>query len=158
MPGIVKLRDISEEDLPLFFEMQLEPEANRLAAFTAKDPADREAFMNHWRKILADQEIIKRSILFNDQLCGNIASFIRGSEREVCYWIQEQHWGKGIASNSLQEFLTLVSERPIYARVVKDNQGSLRVLEKCGFVPYGSDRGFSNSRGMDVDEVLLKLV
>lgn len=36
------LRDVVEDDLPLFFEFQMDPDANALAASTAKDPANRE--------------------------------------------------------------------------------------------------------------------
>jgi hypothetical protein len=38
----VRLRDVMEDDLPLFFEQQLDPEANRMAAFA---PRDRDAFL-----------------------------------------------------------------------------------------------------------------
>jgi hypothetical protein len=45
----VLLRDVIEVDLPLFFDQQLDPEANRMAAFTARN---RDAFMSHWTRIL----------------------------------------------------------------------------------------------------------
>jgi RimJ/RimL family protein N-acetyltransferase len=47
--------------------------------------------------------------------------------------------------------------RPLYARVAKDNIASIRVLEKCGFTIYGEDKGFSNARGVEVEELILKL-
>ena len=47
--------------------------------------------------------------------------------------------------------------RPIYARAAKDNIGSLRVLEKCGFMIIGEDTGFANARGKEVEEFLLQL-
>jgi hypothetical protein len=34
----VLLRDVTEEDLPAFFEHQLDPDANRMAAFTSSNP------------------------------------------------------------------------------------------------------------------------
>ena len=37
----VQLCDVSFDDLQTFFEMQLDPIANRMAAFTAKNPSDR---------------------------------------------------------------------------------------------------------------------
>ena len=48
----VKLRDITEKDLPIFFEQQLDSMSNYMAAFTAKDPTDKDAFLDHWKKIL----------------------------------------------------------------------------------------------------------
>ncbi|NEE38241.1 GNAT family N-acetyltransferase, partial [Streptomyces sp. SID7982] len=32
-----------------------------------------------------------------------------------------------------------------------------RVLEKCGFVVTGTDRGFAQARGEEIDEVLVTL-
>jgi hypothetical protein len=48
----VVLRDVTEENLPIFFEHQRDPEANRMAAFAARD---RDAFMAHWTRILGDE-------------------------------------------------------------------------------------------------------
>jgi RimJ/RimL family protein N-acetyltransferase len=50
-----------------------------------------------------------------------------------------------------------VPVRPLRARAAADNAGSIRVLEKCGFVVTGRDRGFANARGEETDEVLLTL-
>jgi RimJ/RimL family protein N-acetyltransferase len=47
--------------------------------------------------------------------------------------------------------------RPIYARAAKDNIGSLRVLEKCGFTIIGEDNSFANARGREVEESLCQL-
>jgi len=45
-PGIsnIALRDVMMSDLPIFFDQQLDPDANHMAAFTAKDPSDKDAF------------------------------------------------------------------------------------------------------------------
>nr|WP_246017675.1 hypothetical protein [Mesobacillus subterraneus] len=47
----VMLRDIIDEDLPVFFEQQLDSTANHMAAFTTKDRSDKDAFFDHWTKI-----------------------------------------------------------------------------------------------------------
>jgi hypothetical protein len=39
------LRDVVNDDLPIFFEQQLDQEANYMAAFTAKDPTNKEAWL-----------------------------------------------------------------------------------------------------------------
>jgi RimJ/RimL family protein N-acetyltransferase len=46
---------------------------------------------------------------------------------------------------------------PIYARVVKDNIASLRVLEKCGFDICGESKGFADARGQEFEEFILRL-
>ena len=61
------------------------------------------------------------------------------------------------ASLSKRLNLNYVKVRPLYARAAKDNIGSLRVLEKCGFTRIGEGRGFSDARGEEVEEFLLRL-
>lgn len=48
--NIVQLRDVTDSDLPIFFEQQLDADANQMAAFTAKEPTDRDAFDTHWNR------------------------------------------------------------------------------------------------------------
>jgi RimJ/RimL family protein N-acetyltransferase len=153
----VKLRDITEEDLPIFFEQQLDSTANYIAAFTAKDPSDRNAFMNHWTKIIANETITIKTIIFNGNVTGHISNFEQFGEPEVSYWIGKEYWGQGIATKALSEFLNYIKARPLYARAAKDNIASIRVLEKCGFRITSEDKGFSNARGKDVEEFILKL-
>ena len=43
-------------------------------------------------------------------------------------------------------------------RVATDNIGSGKVLEKNGFVLIGSDKGFANARGMEIEEFIFKLI
>src|SRR5215471_13045292 len=107
MTSDVLLRDVTERDLPIFFEQQLDPAANRMAAFTAKDPADRAAFTAKWAKILGDDSITKRTILFRGQVAGNVGAFLApwSGQHEVTYWIGREFWGKGIATRALAVFL-----------------------------------------------------
>jgi len=153
----VLLRDVEEGDLPIFFEQQLNPEAIHMAAFTAKDPSDKGMFHEHWAKVLADDRITIRTILFNGQVAGHILSHSWFGEPELSYWIGREYWGKGVATRALRAFLEIVTARPLYARVAKDNLASLKVLEKCRFEIIGEDQGFSNARGVEVEEFILKI-
>jgi RimJ/RimL family protein N-acetyltransferase len=153
----VVLREVAEEDLPTFFEQQLDPDATYMAAFTAKDPADHEAFTAHWARIRADQTNTIRTIVVKGQVAGHIASYIHSGTPEVTYWLGREYWGRGVATRSLSLFLDHVTARPLYARAAKDNVGSLRVLKKCGFTITGEDRGFANARGEEIEEWLLEL-
>jgi RimJ/RimL family protein N-acetyltransferase len=151
------LRNVTETDLPIFFEQQLDPEANHMAAFTTKNPEDREAFNAHWARILANETITKKTILFEGRVAGHISSFIMFDEREISYWLGKEFWGKGITTAALSEFLDHVPARPLHARAVRDNFASIRVLEKCGFEISGYNKDFANGRGEEVEEVILKL-
>lgn len=155
--GDVSPRDVTDADLPIFFEHQLDPEANRMAAFTATDPADKDAFTARWTRILGDETITKKTIVFDGHVAGNVVSFERSGKTEVGYWIGKEYWGKGIATRALSKFLDHVETRPLYAGVAKDNTSSIRVLEKCGFTIVGEDKAFSNARGEEVEEFILKL-
>jgi RimJ/RimL family protein N-acetyltransferase len=153
----LQLREMTGDDLPVFFEQQLDPAANHMAAFPPSDPTNRDAFMTHWRRLLANEDIIKRTILFEGQVAGHIECFPQFGLPSVGYWIGSEYWGRGIATAALEQFLKLVDERPLYARAARDNIGSLRVLEKCGFTRYGRDSAFSNARGAEVEEVIMVL-
>ncbi len=157
MAPTVVLREVRDEDLETLFRHQQDPVAGRMAAFTAKDPADRAAFMAHWGRIRSDPTVTNRAVLADGRLAGYVASFLRFGTPEVSYWLGREFWGRGIATAALAAFLPSVAARPLYARVVKDNAASLRVLEKCGFVIYGEDRGFANARGGEAEEYLLVL-
>jgi RimJ/RimL family protein N-acetyltransferase len=132
----VRLRDVIEEDLPFFFEHQRDPEADRMVPFT---PRDREAFEAHWARILEDETVIKRTVLVDGRVAGNVVCFDQAGERLVGYWIGREHWGRGVATRALSEFLGQVKERPLHARVAKRNVASIRVLEKCGFTLAGEE-------------------
>jgi RimJ/RimL family protein N-acetyltransferase len=158
MTGELLLRDVVEDDLLIFFEQQLDWDANYIAAFTARDPTNREAFTEHWYRILADATVIIKTIVFNGQVIGHVLSYEESGKPEVSYWLGKEYWGKGLATRSLSDFLAHVNKtRPIYARVAKDNVGSLRVLEKCGFKIIGEAKGFANARGKEIAELILEL-
>lgn len=153
----VELREVTAADVLVFFEHQRDPEAVWMAAFTAGDPSDRAAFLVRWARILADDAVVARTVVFDGQVVGHVGRFVQFGEPEVTYWIDPAHWGKGLATAALGLFLESDPVRPLYARAAVDNVGSLRVLEKCGFVAVGEDVGFAEGRGEDVEEFILRL-
>ena len=140
----VRLRNIEPNDLPIFYEQQLDPDAARMAEFPARD---RASFDAHWEtNILGNPDAITQTILFDGEVAGNIGSWPQDGLRLVGYWIGKEYWGKGVATRALAAFLRLVTDRPLHAHVAKHNVGSIRVLEKCGFGleqtgEVGSDEG-----------------
>lgn len=146
----VRLRDVTEADLPTFFEQQLDPEAVRMAAFPSRG---RDAFDAHWERVLADDSVIVKTILFDGNVAGNISSWKEPGERLVGYWLGREYWGRGIATRALAQFLAVVGERPMTARVAKHNVASFRVLEKCGFVVAGERRDPADG----VEELVMRI-
>jgi RimJ/RimL family protein N-acetyltransferase len=130
------LRDVLKSDLPIFFEHQRDPEATRMADFPARD---REAFDLHWERVLADPALTKKTIVFEGQVAGNAVSWEQDGRRLVGYWLGKEFWGKGLATQALAELIDELGTRPLHAYVAKTNIGSIRVLEKCGFVRSDED-------------------
>jgi RimJ/RimL family protein N-acetyltransferase len=139
MKPIVRLRNVQPDDLPPFFEHQRDPIAVAMVAFHSRN---RAAFDQHWAKLLADETILKRTVVVDGQVAGYVMSFIRDGKREVGYWIDRTFWGRGVATAALSAFLRLDQTRPLYAGVARHNVASLRVLQKYGFtLPRSIDEG-----------------
>jgi RimJ/RimL family protein N-acetyltransferase len=150
----IALRPPTESDLQIFYEQQLDPEATRMAAFPARE---REPFLAHWRKIMADETMRLHTVLFGGRVAGNVVSFEQSGEREVGYWLGREYWGKGIATAALQHFLEQEPARPLYAHVARHNIASRRVLEKCGFRLLREDSGLSIEPDINLEEYVRML-
>jgi RimJ/RimL family protein N-acetyltransferase len=157
LPDAIVLRDVTESDLPILFEQQNDAGAAHMAAFLPRDPSDRQAFMTHWKRILADPTLTAMAILWNGQVAGSIGSFLWDGKPQVTYWLGRAFWGHGIATLALTEFLRIFNTRPLYASAAADNAGSTRVLEKCGFVRRGSAQAFAKARGTEIEEIFFEL-
>jgi RimJ/RimL family protein N-acetyltransferase len=153
----VTVREVVAADLDAFYAQQLDPEAIRMAAFVSQDRKNRPAFDAHWAKILGDARNTNRTILAEGRVAGHIACFPQEGQLEVTYWLGREFWGQGLATQALQQMLQLVTVRPIFGRAAKDNLGSIRVLQKCGFKIVGQDRGFAPGRGEETEEYILRL-
>lgn len=151
------LRPVHDDDLDVFFANQNDPEAIRMAAFTSENPADRDAFDAHWSRIRQLDTVLIRTIVADGEVIGSVLKYEMEGEPEVSYWTARKSWGKGIVTESLRQFLQEATQRPMHARVAKDNAGSIRVLRKCGFEIVAEDRGFAHGRGEEIDEYVMTL-
>lgn len=157
MTNNITLTITEKKDLYSLFQFQLDKEANYLAAFTPKDPTDESAYIEKFTKHIVDPTINMRTIKVNNEITGSIAKFVMQNDNEITYWIDKKFWGQGIATTALKIFLKIEQSRPIYGRVAFDNVGSQKVLEKCGFVRIGKDKGFANARQTEIEEFIYKL-
>ena len=137
--GAVSLRDVTDDDVAVFFEHQRDPVAVEMAAITSRA---REEHLAHWQKVRSDETITLRSVVLDDQVAGHVACWEEDGLRNVGYAIGRSLWGRGIATAALSQFLEIETSRPLYAHTASHNIGSLRVLEKCGFtLDHESDDG-----------------
>ncbi len=81
---------------------------------------------------------------------------------EMGYWLSEDFWGRGIATRAV----TAMSEwafdnyklTRVFAMAFAHNAGSIRVLEKAGFVREGVMRRSAIKNGVIVDQMLFAKV
>jgi len=127
----ITLRPVTEADLSILFQQQLDPEAVAMSAYPAKDKGE---FMRHWEGILKNKNVTAQTILYKEKVAGHIICWKEGKyEQRVGYWIGKEFWRRGIASAAVSAFLTEIKIRPLFAEVANHNQASKKVLEKNGF-------------------------
>ena len=153
----IKLRPTEISDLDILFQFQLDKEGGYLAAFMPKDPTDKSAYISKYTKLIGDPTVNNQTVILDNTIVGSIAKFVIGGDTEITYWIDRKFWGQGLAQKALKEFLNIETTRPIFGRVAFDNFGSQKVLEKCGFIKIGSDKGFANARQKEIAEFIYKL-
>lgn len=150
----VRLRPVEAGDLPRMYDLQLDPESNRMAVTI---PRTREAFDSLWAKSLGDPNAPARAILFDGAFVGHVSCFPADGQDHVGYWIDRAFWGRGIASRALHLLLLEVTKRPLVATAATSNGASLRVLQKCGFVIEQVRREPSTDRYPECEVAVLVL-
>lgn len=153
---MVELAKTTLEDLETLFVFQTDKDGIQMAAFTAKDPNDKEFYMEKWTKIVENPDIKMLTLRFKNEIVGSVIHFDVMDETHISYWIDKQHWGKGFATEGLKAFIKDSVKRPLFARVAYDNFGSQKVLENCGFQSIGKGKGFANARNMEIEEFIYK--
>lgn len=153
----ISIRPTNITDLETLFNFQLDIDAVNLAAFIPNDHANKLAYLEKYTKLLKDPLVNNQTILIGNKIVGSNAKFVMLGDSEITYWIDKPYWGKGIATKALTMMLAIETTRPIFGRVAFDNFGSQKVLEKCGFLRIGSDKGFANARHVEIEEFIYKL-
>ena len=155
----VLLREVEESDLDVLFEQEVDPEANRMAAFTWRTlPTARRSMRAGAGCATARAASSGRSSRTARSWAASFAGATPGFPAPRSHTGSAASTGaRGSQPTALELFLELARERPIFGRCAADNVGSLRVLEKNGFVLEAEERGFANARGTEIDEVLLRL-
>ncbi|RMG70947.1 MAG: N-acetyltransferase [Bacteroidetes bacterium] len=81
---------------------------------------------------------------------------------EIGYWLAEPYWRQGIMAQAIGQLLdyawSTFDLHRIYARPFGDNTGSIRVLEKLGFVKEGHLRESIWKGGRYHDELIYSLL
>lgn len=154
--GKLSLRPLREDDLPTLFEIQLDDGARHLAAFVGEAARDQDAYLEKWRDPMTKPDIVTKVVEVDGDVVGSVGVFPMEGDLELTYWIRKDLWGRGVATAAVAALLREVTARPLHARVVEDNLGSIRVLERNGFVRVGSEDSFAEGRQATVTEVIYR--
>ena len=71
----ITLRNVETSDISIFFEQQLDLEANRMAAFVRKERQDKAVFEVYWKRIMDSTANVNKTILRGEEVAGHIACF-----------------------------------------------------------------------------------
>lgn len=153
----VDLRAVEDDDLDAIFEMMRDPEAIALAAFTAEDPDDREAFDAWIARQRAASEVDVWVVTENGGFAGTIAAFSIDGDREVSFWLARHAWGRRVASEALRLLVSREAERPLYARVAAHNAASIAVFRRNGFTEVSRNVAYAPGVGREVEELVFTL-
>ena len=102
------------------------------------------------------------SIFLQDYLVGGIGLYLQDNDiYELGYWLGEEHWGQGIATEASRAMLSFgfneLKQTRIEACYLDGNDASARVLKKLGFVNLGETMRFCKSHNKEMKEHLVYL-
>src|SRR5215213_420248 len=135
--------------------MMRDPAAVEMAAFTAADPDDRDAFDEWMSRHRAAADVTMYVVTESGGFAGTAAAFSVEGDREVTYWIARHSWGRGVATAALRLLVSREAERPLFARVAAHNQASIAVLNRVGFTEVSRDVDFAPGLGREVEEIVM---
>ena len=154
----IELRELRDDDLDAIFEMMRDPDAVRMAAFTASDPEDRREFDEWISRERSSPDVDLFVVTERGGFAGTAALFTVDGEREVTCWIAHHAWGRGVATDALRLLTTREPIRPLFARAAADDLPWIAVLERGGFTEVSRTVAFAPGVGRDVEEILLTLL
>ncbi len=165
--GVVKLRRWTMDDLGCVEQAAQDsriPEGTTVPADFTPDRGREYISRQLGRQIKGDGLSLAISSVGTGEAMGMVVLMLRDVEAtaEIGYWIVPGQRGRGLATRAIR----LVSRWAVQeagfarvgARVMPDNEPSLRALQKCGFVVEGILRSHYYSVGRHHDMVSLSLV
>ena len=148
------LRDVVESDLDAFFEQQRDPDAVAMALVPSRE---RDAFDEHWGRLLANDALTVKTIVDEGEIAGNALSWVLDGRQVIGYWLGREFWGKGLATRAVAELVEVLAVRPLHAWVATSNVASRRVLEKCGFLVVETKVEHDERLDREIEVQLLEL-
>lgn len=115
-----------------------------------------------WWVNTGSQVGIAKAIEVNGNFAGVISAIAGEHENsrsaEIGYWLGEEFWGKGIATEAIKKMTDHVFSNTgivrLFAPVFSPNKKSMHVLEKCGYMQEGILKKAIFKNGQYLDEYL----
>lgn len=106
------------------------------------------------------------AIFYKDSLAGEIHVKIHDDIRRysgvISYWIGEKYWNKGIATQVIRSFTDYVFKQlnllRLYAKIFSSNIGSIRAIEKAGYIKEGHLKNAIVKENKIIDQVLYAII
>ena len=146
---MIRLRPYSIADIPHLATLANNKNVSRYLVYTFPYPYT-EQDATWWVSTGAQENgAVTKVIEFNDAFVGSVGIQPqigwKSHSAEIGYWVGEPYWGKGIATEALRQMTRIGLEdlgyQKLFAPVLAPNVGSMKVLEKCGYVREGILRG-----------------
>jgi ribosomal-protein-alanine N-acetyltransferase len=146
--GDLVLREILESDSKDYFEYMSRDE---MEGFLTKENRPQtlekaEEELKYWGSLFPTKRSIYWAIALKDtnQMIGtagfNMISFVN-SRAEISYDLSPEYWGRGVMLKSIKAILRFADLSlgiiRVQATVITDNDRSIKVLERCGFIKEG---------------------
>ncbi len=157
---MVVLRDFKQDDIEYLVKFLNNNNVTKYLTSRIADPytiQDAEWWVNTGSKIG-----IVKAIEVENSLAGCISAipcdYENNRSAEIGYWLEENYWGKGIATESVQKMTNYVFTNTsivrLFAPVFSPNKKSMNVLEKCGYIKEGILKKAIFKNGEYIDEHL----
>ena len=137
----VRLRELTLDDATTLSKLGNNINIFRYTSDSFPHPYTKEKAIEFINKAIKGENAVIFAIEWNGVYVGNTGlHFQTGLERksvEIGYFIGEDYWGNGIASEAVKQICKYGFENldinRIFAGVIEGNKGSMKVLERNGF-------------------------
>lgn len=136
------LREWNQSDIPFSYAYLTDSETIRDTSFDIKNSEDMQRRLEGHQEQFKEKKRLGWIIedIETEKPIGEISCFnidIKQAKGEIGYFLGKEYWGQGIMSEVLKVALDylfhILNFRKLEALVIKENEGSCRLLEKNGF-------------------------
>jgi [ribosomal protein S5]-alanine N-acetyltransferase len=163
---LVSLRPWTLNDLEWLAQNGNNPAVSRNMTDSFPNPYKADSAIAFVTAAMAEKPTCIFAIEIDGEIAGSIGlhpqADVKRKNAELGYWLAEQFWGRGIASEAVKEMLNYSFQnfdiQRVFARPFGFNLASQRVLEKAGFkLEYRLKDGFFKNNNF-TDELIYSVL